>query len=143
MTENRRETHAKARRVVAQIIEAVWKTYVQEHEWWMKKNCSQYRSTALLIKLCQPSTQCTERNQCVFYLAHAVVCELDVSFVVQENVVQLQIAVDDALFMQEVQSNTDFSSVKSVKEKREIQRMMCVACPLVSPSGQRFTLIEM
>lgn len=33
------------------------------------------------------------------YLAHAVVCELDVSLVVQEHVVQLQITVDDALLM--------------------------------------------
>lgn len=57
------------------------------------------------------------KNCCVSYLAHAVVCELDVSFMVQENVVQLQVAVDDALFMQEVQSNTDFSSIKSVEVK--------------------------
>lgn len=60
-------------------------------------------------------------------LAHAIVCELDVSLVIQENVVQLQISVDDALFMQEVQSDTDFSSIKSVEEKREMQRMMCLS----------------
>lgn len=44
------------------------------------------------------------------------------SFMVQEDVVQLQITVDDALFMQEVQSNADLSSVKPVKGKR----MMCL-----------------
>lgn len=52
------------------------------------------------------------------------------SLVVQENVVQLQVAVDDALFMQEVQSDTDFSCIKSVKENREIQRLMYPTCPL-------------
>lgn len=66
--------------------------------------------------------------QLVRHLAHAVVCELDVTLVVQENVVQLQITVDDALFMKEVQSNTDFSSIKSARKKREI---MCLACHLV------------
>lgn len=39
------------------------------------------------------------------------------SFMVQEDVVQFQITVDDALFMEEVQSNADFSSIKPVKEK--------------------------
>lgn len=49
------------------------------------------------------------------YLAHAVVRQLDVPFVIQQDVVQLQVAVDDALFMQEVQSDADFSRIKSAK----------------------------
>lgn len=72
-----------------------------------------------------------------FYLAHAVVCELDVSIVVQENIVQLQVSVNDALFMQEVQSDTDFRSIKSV-EKRDVQGMMRPG-PLGPPAGQRST----
>lgn len=40
------------------------------------------------------------------------------SLVVQEDVVQLQVTVDDALFVQEVQSDTNFSSVKSEWEER-------------------------
>lgn len=57
------------------------------------------------------------KNQSLPYLAHAIICEFDVSLMVQENVVQLQIAIDDALFMEEVQSDTDFSSIKSVKRQ--------------------------
>lgn len=52
------------------------------------------------------------------YLAHAIVCELDVSLVVQENVVQLQVTVDDSFFVQEVQSDTNFSSIKSEEKKK-------------------------
>lgn len=59
----------------------------------------------------------------VSYLAHAVVSEFDVSLMVQENVVQLQVAVDDALLMKEVQSNADFSCVKP--EKRDYSVMYC------------------
>lgn len=51
------------------------------------------------MSLCQQSMQSTAKMS---YFAHAIVCELDVSFMVQENIVQLQITVDDALFMQEV-----------------------------------------
>lgn len=82
--------------------------------------CSQYWSTALLITLHQLSTWWTDRNQCLSYLAHAIVCELDVSLMVQEDVVQLQVTVDDALFVKEVQGDTDFCSIKSVREEREM-----------------------
>lgn len=68
-------------------------------------------------------------NQCLFYLAHAIVCELDVPLVVQEDVVQLQVTIDDAFFMKEVQSDTDFSSIKSVREEK-----------CVGPSGEGFPL---
>lgn len=54
------------------------------------------------------------------------------SLVVQENIVQLQIAIDDALFMQEVQSNTDFSSIKSVRKQGEIWRMICLSTSATS-----------
>ena len=47
------------------------------------------------------------------YLAHAVVGELDVSFVVQQHIVQLQVAVDDRFLMQEVQRDADLCSVES------------------------------
>lgn len=40
---------------------------------------------------------------CDSYLAHAVVSEFDVSLVVQQYIVQLKVAVDDAAFVQEVQ----------------------------------------
>lgn len=76
------------------------------------------------------------KNQSVSYLAHAIVCEFDVSLVVQENVVQLQIAIDDALFMEEVQSDTDFSSIKSVKRQGEMRRLTALLCPLPPPPGQ-------
>lgn len=55
---------------------------------------------------------------CGSHLAHAVVCQLDVPFVVQQDVVQLQVAVDDALLMQEVESDADFSGVKSGGKQR-------------------------
>ena len=68
------------------------------------------------------SSQSTKESIPWPYLAHAIVCELDVSLVVQENIVQLQVAVDDSFFMQEVQSNTDFSSIKSEgKKKRNLE----------------------
>ena len=46
------------------------------------------------------------------YLAHAVVCELDVSFVVQQHIVQLQVAVDDRFLVQEVEGDADLCSVE-------------------------------
>lgn len=47
------------------------------------------------------------------------------SLVVQEDVVQLQVAVDDAFLMQEVERNADFSSVKPVgKTKRNAEKRM-------------------
>lgn len=98
---------------------------------------SQYRHCILDNPYASRPHSRLKEHQSVSYLAHAVVCELDVSLVVQENVVQLQVSVNDALFMQEVQSDTDFSSIKSVKEKRKMQGMK--SCPLVPPSGQRIT----
>lgn len=50
------------------------------------------------------------------HLAHPVVCQLDVSLVIQENIVQFQISVEDSLFMQEIQSDTNFSSIESEKK---------------------------
>ena len=46
-------------------------------------------------------------------LAHAVVGELDVALVVEEDVVQLQIAVDDALLVEEVERQRDLGRVEA------------------------------
>lgn len=47
------------------------------------------------------------------YLAHAVVGELDVSLVVQQHVVELEVAVDDAALVQEVQRQRDLGRVEA------------------------------
>lgn len=83
----------------------------QGHRWFFRSiqiNC--------IIDKPMPAVHHLLKDQWASHLAHAVVCELDVSFMIQEDVVQLQIPVDDALFMQEVQSDADFSSIKSVKD---------------------------
>lgn len=46
------------------------------------------------------------------YLAHAVVGELDVSLVVEQHVVELEVAVDDAALVQEVQRERDLGRVE-------------------------------
>lgn len=46
-------------------------------------------------------------------LAHAVIGQLDVALVVEQHVVQLQIAVDDALLVQEVERETDLGRVEA------------------------------
>lgn len=51
------------------------------------------------------------------YFAHSIIGQFDVSFMVQQHVVQLQVPVDNSLFVQEVQSDADFSCIKSEKEK--------------------------
>lgn len=51
------------------------------------------------------------------YFAHSIIGQFDVSVVVQQHVVQLQVPVDDPLLMQEVQSDADFSRIKSEKEE--------------------------
>lgn len=53
------------------------------------------------------------------HLAHPVVCQLDVSLVIQENIVQFQISVEDSLFMQEIQSDTNFSSIESERKEED------------------------
>lgn len=55
------------------------------------------------------------------HFAHPIICQFDVSVVVQEDVVQLQVAVDDSLLMQEVQSDADFSSIKPEEERSSLQ----------------------
>ena len=45
-------------------------------------------------------------------LAHAVVGELDVALVIEKHVVQLQVSVDDAAFVQEIEGKTDLSGVE-------------------------------
>ena len=47
------------------------------------------------------------------FLAHAVVGELNVAFVVEQNVVQFQIAVDDALLVQEIERQRDLCRVEA------------------------------
>lgn len=42
---------------------------------------------------------------------------------VQQHVVQLQVTVDNSLFMQEVQRNADFSRIKSEEKCSEIMDM--------------------
>lgn len=54
------------------------------------------------------------------HFAHPIICQFDVSIVVQEDVVQLQVAVDDSLLMQKVQSDADFSSIKP-EERSSLQ----------------------
>lgn len=102
-----------------------------------KQRNQYFQSILIFCIIDHPRSPSTQR---VSYLAHAVVCELDVSLVIQENVVQLQVSVDDALFMQEVQSDTDFSSIKSVK--REMHRMMFLTCPRGPTSGRRSPLVR-
>ena len=46
-------------------------------------------------------------------LAHAIISQFDVSFVIQQDVVQLQIAVDDALLVQEVERQRYFGRIES------------------------------
>lgn len=41
-------------------------------------------------------------------------------FVVQQDVVQLQVAVDDALLVQEVESDADLGRVKPARENRKV-----------------------
>lgn len=77
----------------------------------------QYTSAALLINGRWPSTKLL-RDEWLSHLAHAIVCELDVPFMIQQDIVQLQVPVDDALLMQEVQSDADFSSIKPVKQNQ-------------------------
>lgn len=43
---------------------------------------------------------------------------------VQEDVVQLQVTVDDSLFMEEVQSNADFSSIKSEEKRSKFNKLI-------------------
>ena len=47
------------------------------------------------------------------FLAHPVVRELDVALVVQQHVVELQVAIDDPTLMQIVQGQADLSAVES------------------------------
>ncbi len=47
------------------------------------------------------------------HLAHAVVGELDVSLAVHEDVIQLEIAVDNLSFVEEVQGYADLGGVES------------------------------
>jgi hypothetical protein len=56
------------------------------------------------------------------HLAHPVICQLDVSLVIQENVVQFQISVEDSLFMQEIESDTNFSSIESERKEEDLFR---------------------
>lgn len=53
---------------------------------------------------------------CNSHLAHAVVCEFDVSLRVQQHVVQLQISVDDSSLMKVVERQTDLCRVESIRE---------------------------
>ena len=55
-------------------------------------------------------------------LAHAVVRELDVALVVEQNVVQLQVSVDDAALVQEVQGEADLGRVKPVETNQKSER---------------------
>ena len=55
-------------------------------------------------------------------LAHAVVRELDVALVVEQNVVQLQVSVDDAALVQEVQGEADLGRVKPVDTDQTSKR---------------------
>ena len=45
-------------------------------------------------------------------LAHAIVCQLDVTLVVQQHVVQLQVPVDDPTLVQVVQGQADLRAVE-------------------------------
>merc|ERR550517_2218309 len=45
-------------------------------------------------------------------LAHPIVCQLDVTLVVQQHVVQLQVPVDDPSLVQVVQGQADFRAVE-------------------------------
>lgn len=58
------------------------------------------------------------------HLAHAVVCELDVSFRVQEHVVQFQIPVDDSSLVEVVECQTDLCRVEPDKKKKQRSRFM-------------------
>ena len=55
-------------------------------------------------------------------LAHAVVRELDVALVVEQNVVQLQVSVDDAALVQEVEGEADLGRVKPVETAQKSER---------------------
>ena len=46
------------------------------------------------------------------FFAHSVICQLDVTLVVQQNVVQLQITVNDSPFVQEVECQGYFCRVE-------------------------------
>lgn len=82
----------------------------------------QYTSAALLINGRWLAVHQLLRDEWLSHLAHAVVCELDVPFMIQQDIVQLQIPVDDALLVQEVQSDADLSSIKPVKQNQKAGR---------------------
>ena len=47
------------------------------------------------------------------FLAHPVVCKLDVTLVVQQNVVQLQISINNSSFVEIIQRQANLRTVKS------------------------------
>jgi hypothetical protein len=49
------------------------------------------------------------------FFTHSVIGELDVTLVVEKDVVQLQVSVDDAALVQEVKRQADLSGVEPVE----------------------------
>ena len=47
------------------------------------------------------------------FLTHAVIREFNVTVSIEQDVVQFQIAIDDAVLVQEMQSDRDLSSIES------------------------------
>ena len=80
-----------------------------------------------------PSNAHTHRSDSL--LAHSVVCEFDVSLVIEENVVQLEVAVDDAALVEEVQGEADLGGVEPEGSKTSSKCIMFsmfhVACFIV------------
>lgn len=52
-------------------------------------------------------------------LAHTKIGDLDVTILIQQNVVQFQVAIDDAARVKVEQSDCDFGRVKSVQMKKK------------------------
>jgi hypothetical protein len=78
--------------------------YVCEDTWtylW----CHEFRST---------TERACSRPVPHFFLAQTVICNLDVSVQCQQNVVELQISVDDAILMEVLESEANLCCVKPV-----------------------------
>lgn len=56
------------------------------------------------------------------YLAHAVICEFNVSLRVEQHIVQFEISVDDAALVEVVERQTDLCRIESEGEKKQQQQ---------------------
>lgn len=55
------------------------------------------------------------------FLAHSEICDLDVPILIQQHIVELQIAVNDAAGVQEKQTDGNFGRIKPVGRHERIK----------------------